>query len=39
MNEMICKKIQTNVSMWKEDLETERENIEIIFPRETNSYY
>ena len=39
MNEIICNKIQTSISLWKEVLETVMENNENLCSSETNSYY
>ena len=39
MNEIICNKIQTSISLWKEDLETVIENIKRLCSSETNSYH
>ena len=38
MNKMICNKIQTSTSLWKEYLETVIENNENLCSSETNSY-
>ena len=34
-----CNKIQTGISLWKDDLETVIENNESLCSSETNSYY
>ena len=39
MNEIICNKIQTSISLWKEYLETVIENNERFFSSEKKSYY
>ena len=39
MNEIICNKIQTSISLWKEYLETMIANNERLRSSETNSYY
>ena len=39
MNEITCDKIQTNISLWKDYLETVIENNERLCSSETNSYY
>ena len=39
MNEILCKNIQTSISLWKDDLETVIENNEILYPSKTKSYY
>ena len=39
MNKIICNKIQTSISLWKEDLETVIENNEGLFSSEIDYYY
>ena len=39
MNEVICNKIQTSISLWRYDLKTVIENNEILYSSGTNSYY
>ena len=39
MNEITCNKIQTVISLWKDDLEIVIENNERLCSSETNSYY
>ena len=39
MNEMLCNKIQTSISLWKKYFETKIENNESLCSSETNSYY
>ena len=39
MNEIICNKIQTSISLWKEYLETVIENNERLCSSEKKSYY
>ena len=38
-NKIICSKIQTSISLWKEDLETVIENNERLCSIEKNCYY